>query len=111
MNETRCLCGHLRIHHLGIKGDRGKCPNITTYVFGKLPIGYDVPPTTKILNPKEDADVKIWNKILDGYRAGKKARVAKRGYAYLECPCPMFHLVDLGRIKLEIPKGGGGGQW
>jgi len=104
MNQARCKCGHLRIHHLGVKGDRGRCPCATTYVFSSIPEGFSVPPTTKILNPKVKADVKLWEKILDGYRLEMKKRVMKRGYAYLDCPCPMFHLVDLGQIKLEVVK-------
>ena len=104
MNKAICKCGHLRIHHLGQKGDRGKCPCTTTYVFGNLPPG-QVAPHVKVLNPRVEADVKIWSGILDSYRPTMKKRVMHRGYAYLDCPCPMFHLVDLGQIKLEVPGG------
>ena len=104
MNEARCKCGHLRIHHLGVKGDRGRCPCTTTYVFAGIPQGFAVPPTTKVLNPKNEEHVRLWNNILNGYKGAKKTRVRKRGYAYLDCLCPMFHLIDLGQIKLEIPK-------
>ena len=105
MNENVCLCGHLKVHHCrDRKGGRGKCPCTTTFVFSEIPITFAVPSNTKILNPRAEVDVKTWTKILKGYSGTKKTRVRKRGYAYLDCSCPMFHLVDLGQIKLEIPK-------
>ena len=103
MNQARCKCGHLRIHHLGVDGNRGRCPSTITYMLAMVPSGFSVPPTTKILNPNKESDVKIWNEIIDGYRPGMRKRVMKRGYAYLDCPCPMFHLVDIGQVKVVTP--------
>lgn len=102
--EDPCKCGHIRITHLNSGGHgRGKCTSTKTYAIVSGPPPHKLPGYVELLDIHKKEDVNIWNRILGELRPTMRAKVMKRGYAYLECPCPMFHLVDLGQIKLEVP--------
>lgn len=98
-----CRCGHMKFVH-SHKDSRGRCNGTITYLFGRVPADFPLPATTKKLDHRKKKDIAIWEKILSEYKPTLKKRVMQRGYAYADCPCPMFHLVDLGQIKLVAPK-------
>lgn len=101
--ENVCLCGHLKVSHLG-RDSRKKCTGTTTALFGTFPPGFATSPNVKKLSPHNERDLQTWNRILKELRPGMREKAKKRGYVYLDCSCPMFHLVELGQIKLERPR-------
>jgi len=98
MSDNLCLCGHLKVSHMR---DRGRCCGTDTFIFGRMAL--KPPPNVKLLDPENKEHVKTWNKILEDVKASRRDLVRQRKFRYLDCTCPMFHLIDLGQVKILTP--------
>lgn len=107
--EKNCKCGHpRRLHRDYVEGGRAPC-------IGELrQFIYPIPDHLK--SHKRDSDIELNKEQAETVvkelekkvaRApsyeGKLNKLLKKGYRVIDCQCPLFHLVELGGVKIYKP--------
>ena len=112
-SEKNCKCGHpRRLHRDYVEGGRAPCIGKVRQFIHPIPDHLkSYKRDSDVVLTKEQADLlieELWKKAgkAPSY-SGKLDKLLKRGYRIIACECPMYHLVELGKLKIHKPGGSG----